>query len=374
MNRSIRCLLLSAAVATGAQANPFMAVGDGANLFLTGSAGVRADDNILLAKDGTSDVIFDLTPGLELSFGRNAQTRGSIILRDGFSEFVDHSKYDSNLFSGDFQAKYDDGKMKFGANAGYHELNENNVDVRGLVRRDVTDGGANGEVTISDLAAAGGALTFTRENYHPVNYVDSDTLTIPLDFYYKWTSKIDISLGYQYRDYQAKNASALDSVDSFYNVGARGEFTPKLTGKFAVGYTERRYSGAAKSRSLLGIDASFAYEITPTTKLDIGGSNDFGTSPMGVQQKNLLVHARVTSKLTEQWTVTGGVNYRGIRYDFGNVVGHTDDYWEGTVGASYILSANVRLTGSYVYRTFHADLAASEFDNNVFAISADFRY
>ena len=386
MNKTIRLVLISAAVAATSQAAPFMAVGDGAELFATGAIGVRFDDNIFLSSGSAtapkdSDTIFDLTPGLELDFGKNSQTQGSLTLADTFSNYTDHSGLNTNLFNGDFVTKYDDGKMKLGANVGYHELNQNTVDIRAingkLVRRDITNAGANGEVGISEITAVGAALTYSHENYHPSNYVDSDTLTVPVNFYYKWTPKLDLSLGFQYRDYQAKNNLAADSTDNFYSIGARGEFGPKLTGKFAIGYTQRRFSGSTLgNQDTVGLDSSFAYEFSPKTTLQFGASNDFGTSPTGQQQKNLTANLSVVTKLTEEWSLNGGVSYRGIRY-YGSSVSsfnRTDDYWEGTLGASYILNANIRFVGAYVYRTYDTDLAGSGFDNNVFSIAANLRY
>lgn len=351
-----------------------MAVGDGAELFATGVVGVRADDNIFLAKDGTSDVIFDLTPGLELDYGKNAQLQGSLTLADDFSLYTDHSNLNTNLFSGDFVSKYDDGKTKMGFNAGYHELNQNSVDVRTdgrLIRRDIGTIGANGEVGISEITAVGGAVNYVNENYHPAGYVDSETLTIPVNFYYKWTPKVDLSVGYQYRNYSVKSGPAVDSSDHFFNVGARGEFTPMLTGKVAVGYTKRNLD-VGGDESLLGIDSSLAYEFSPKTTAQIGLTNDFGTSPTGAQEKNLTANVLVTNKLDEQWSINGGVSYRRIQY-----ATRTDDYWEGTIGAAYTMSANVRLVGSYVYRNYSvgdAAFSASEFDNNVFSIAANLRY
>lgn len=383
MNKTIRYLLITASIAAVAEAAPFLAVGDGAELFATGVAGVRADDNILLGSGQAgspkeSDVIFDLTPGLEFDFGKNAQAQGSITAADAFSLYTDHSKYNTNLASGDFVTKYDDGKTKLGANAGYHELNQNTVDVRGLIRRDVTNAGANGEVKLSEITGIGAGLQYDHENYHPTNYVDSDTFTAPINFYYSWTPKVDLSLGYQYRSYQAKSGSALDSTDNFYNVGARGEFSPKLTGKVAFGITQRRFSGASTvpgTKSLLGVDASLAYELTPKTTIQFGASNDFGTSPQGQQQKNLTLNAMATIRVNEEWSVNGGLSYRGIQYyPLTSGASRTDDYYEGTLGASYIVNANLRIVGAYVYRTFHSQIAASEFDNNVFSIAANLRY
>jgi len=377
MKKSIRLLVLAASAVAVSRAAPFMAVGDGAELFATGTLGIRGDDNILLASDAngkTSDTILDVDPGLELDFGKNSQLQGALTLQDALTYYTSHHKYNTNLFQGDIVAKYDDGKLKLGFNGGYHELNQNTVDVRGLVRRDIMTLGANAEVTVSEITAVGAGLLYTHENYHPVNYVDSDTTQIPLNFYYKYTPKIDLSLGYTYRDYSAKNGLALDSTDHFFNIGARGEFGPKLTGKFAIGYTRRNFSGGGGSRGLLGIDSSFAYELTPKSTLQAGISNDFGTSPTGQQQKNLTINVLGTTKITEEFSVNAGISYRAISYDYATVDGRTDDYWEGTIGAAYVVSANLRLVGSYVYRNYSTNLPGSDFTNNVLSFAANIRY
>jgi len=398
MNKTIRYVLISAAAAAVSQAAPFLAVGDGAELFATGVLGVRADDNVLLASGQRGspekdDIIFDVVPGLELDFGKNAQWQGSVTVQETFNRYVDNKDLDADLFSGDLVTKYDDGKAKANFNVGYHALNQNTADVRGtvdgrLVRRDITSAAASGEVVISEIASVGAGLTYSHENYHPINYVDSDTTTLPINFYYKWTPKLDLSAGFQYRNYQVQNRGDLralnptvdpraigpNSQDYFYNIGARGEFTPKLTGKVAVGYTQRKTS-YFPNRDLLGVDSSLAFEVSPKTTLQAGLSNDFGTSPQGEQQKNLTANLLASTKLTEQWSANAGISYRGISY--GSTAtrgGRNDDYWEGTLGAAYVLNANIRLVGAYVYRTYKSDLASSEFDNNVFSIAANLRY
>lgn len=383
MNKSLRYVLISASIAAATQAAPFMAIGDGAELFATGVLGVRADDNVLLGadvpgseKDG--DIIFDIAPGLELVFGKNAQMQGALTLSHTFSNYIDHGELDTNLFNGDFVSKYDDGKMKLGFNASFHELAQNTVDVRPqngrLVRRDIFNAGVNSEVTVTEITAVGVGLNYNSEDYKRNNFVDSDTLTVPVNFYYKWTPKVDLSLGYQYRSYEADGAGAFDSTDHFFSVGARGEFSPKLTGRVAVGYTERRFD-RAESRDLIGVDASLAYEVSPKTTWQFGVTHDFGTSPTGQQQKNLVINNLLTNKLSEEWSLTGGLSYRAIRYDFNQSASNrTDDYWEGTLGASYIVNANARLSFVYLYRTYQSDLRLSEFDNNVFSIVANLRY
>jgi len=52
----------------------------------------------------------------------------------------------------------------------------------------------------------------------------------------------------------------------------------------------------------------------------------------------------------------------------------TDDYVEGTIGATYIINANFSVNGSYIYRENTSDAASAEFKNNVVALSISARY
>ena len=181
-----------------------------------------------------------------------------------------------------------------------------------------------------------------------------------------------MSVGYRYRDTKVDIGS--DSSDHFFNIGARGEFSPKFTGKVAVGWNRRKLD-IGGDKDMFGVDSSFAYEIDPKTNLQFGASNDFGTSPNGQQQKNLVLNGMVTTKISEEWSVNAGLSWRNIAYSrFGRLTPHEDDYIEGQLGTTYIISANIRLVGGYTYRKYNADIAATEFKNNVFSFAANFRY
>jgi hypothetical protein len=366
MKLASKSSLLAVALPFVASAAPFMAIGDGAELFLTGTLGVRSDDNIFLASKAESDLIFDVAPGVSLEFGKNAQLKGALTLTDTFSNYSDNSSLNTQLFSGAFRSNYDDGKLKLGFNLSYSELNQNSVDIRGLTRRDVFNVGGNTEVEISQLTKIGAGVTFNHENYKRRNYTDSDSLEVPLNVFYKWTEKTDLSVGYRYRDYLVDLGS--DSTDHFFNVGARGEFSPKLKGRFAIGLNTRNLDRGGDD-TLLGVDSGFSYEISPKTSFDFSITNDFGTSPQGQQQKNFSIGGTLSSQVSQEWSLNGGLNYRAT--DYGS---RTDDYAEITIGAVYTVNSNVRILGGYTYRDYSSDLTASEFRNNVFSVSANFRY
>ena len=365
-NNLITYTLALVVLGTAAQAAPFLAIGDGAELFVTGTLGVRADDNIFLTAKADRDVIFDLTPGAQITFGKDAALKGSLTLVDSFSNYADNSKLNTNLVSADFVSSYSDGKLKLGFNAGFHELNQNAPDIRGLTRRDVFSTGVKGEAEVSEITSLSAGVTFTHTNYKRAGYGDSDDYVVPINFYYKWTEKVELSVGYRYRDYQTQIGQ--DSTDHYLNVGARGKFSPKLTGEFTVGVTERKLAKGG-DETMLGLDANLTYEISPKTNLELRAANAPDTSPQGQQQKNFSLGGTVTTNLTEQWSVNGGLSYRGINYTT-----RTDDYIEGQLGANYAVNAYVKLVGAYVYRHNGSVLKSGEFTNNVFSLAASVRY
>jgi len=380
MKKLARIAIVSAAFGTAASAAPFLAIGDGAELFVTGTLGVRVDDNILFSETNeVDDTIFDINPGIEITFGKNAQFSGSLTLVDAFANYSDNSRLNTNLFSGDFVSKFDDGKMKLAFSTGYHELNQNSPDTRNLTRRDEFIVKAGAEFEISPITAVGVAVKFNHLNYKPRGFNDSDDLVVPLNFYYKWTPKIDFSAGYQYRSYEISGAGK-DATDHFFNVGARGEFSEKLKGSVAVGVTTRKLDGGG-DETLPGVEATLSYAVTPKTVLSFGASNEFGTSPQGQQQKLLSFNAGVVAEIDSQWSVNGNVSYRSAEY-YGIAVptppaqnpNRTDDYFEGTVGVGYAINSYVKLNASYTYRNNDSVLRGNSFTNSVFAFAASFRY
>jgi len=321
---------------------------------------------VLLAARAESDLVFEFAPGVDLTFGKNAQLQGVLSLVDTFTSYSDNSNLNTNLFAGNFRSVFDDGKMRLGLDVGFTEQNQNSAFVRGLIRRDIFNTGATTEVEVSQLTRIGAGITFSHENYKRRGFTDSDSLSIPVDLFYKWTNKTDLSVGYRYRDYRVDLGS--DSTDHFFNIGARGEFSPKLKGRFAIGLNTRKLDRGGDD-TLLGVESGFTYEVSPKTNVDFNLSNDFSTSPQGEQLKNFVIGGSVSSAISAEWSVKAGLSLRSLEY-----ARRTDDFFEGELGAIYTVNANVRVGGSYQYRNYSSPIAGAEFKNNIFAITASFRY
>ena len=366
MKKLINALFLALTISTGAAAAPFLAIGDGAELFLTGTLGVRADDNIYLTNSGLDDVIFDINPGVELVFGQNSTTQGSLRIVESFANYSDNDNLNTSLSAVNFSTRFDDGKSKLNVNAGFSQQNQNTYDVRGLTRRDASSAGFNGEISLTEKSSLGLGGAYRRTDYKRGGYSDLTTFTIPINYYYELSPKFDLSLGLRYRD--TKSQLGLDSKDYAYRIGFRGEFTPKVNGSLQVGFGTRKID-SRDNESLMDLEGAVNFLLSEKTTFQVNLSNDFGDSASGAQQKSFSLGGTVITKASEEWSVRTGLTYRKL--DFYT---RTDDFFEFTLGADYTVSTNVTIQAAYAYRKFETKLAGSSFKNNVFSLAANFRY
>lgn len=366
MNKYIRTLAASMATFAAAHAAPFLALGDGAELFLTGTIGVRADDNVLLASNATSDTIFDFNPGVELVFGRGSLTSGSFRFVENIARYSDNSRLNTELSSLGFNSKYDDGKTTFRTLVAYDQLNQNSPGVTGLTRRNVFAGGVDAEVSVSEKSSVGIGLAYSNTDYRRVGYSDLRTVTLPIDYYWAVSPKVDLSLGYRFRDSDVQ--IGLDSKDHFFRLGFRGEFSPNMTGSVKVGVGQRKFSGAG-SEDILDLDAALDFKVSAKTTFRLTASNDFNVSGQGQQQKIFSFGGTLISQVSDVLSLQAGLNFG--KYDYYT---REDDYVEGLLGLNYAVNRYLRISAAYAYRNNDSALAGGDFRNNVFSLAAHLRY
>ncbi len=353
-----------------------MAVGDNAELFVTAAASIQLDDNIYMDPDiptapAIDDVIYSFTPGVDLVFGKGSVTKGNLYYREEIRRYSDNGNQDTELSNVGLKTSYDNGVTKADFNASYAQIaqNDNNTfnSVGVIARREVTALGAKLEFAISEKTSVAGGASFDKTEYAQASYTDSDVLSIPVDVYYKATAKLDWSLGYRYRSTEL-SGSGRDSTDHFFNIGARGEFTPKLNGQIRVGVTQRSFDVGGDD-STFGLDGRLTYLFSEKTSYNLTFGNDYGSSGFGESTENFNLGVNVTSKISEVWSLMGGLNYRK-----GEFPTRTDDFIDASLSATYTLNNVVNFTASYTYRNNASDSALAEFTNNVFSIGANIRY
>jgi polysaccharide biosynthesis protein VpsM len=376
MKKTTLILTILAALGASGYAAPFLAVGDNAEVFITGQVGVRSDSNIYLAGDDfrAHDLIFDFNPGVELDFGKGSQTTGLVSFTEKFASFDDHDELNTNLASALFNANYDDGKNKLGTKISYDELNQNSIDALSdgpyLIRSNVFAAGATGEISVTEKTSIAVGANYRWADYRRTGFADAEVVALPVHVYYEVTPKVDVGVGYQYRASWLQFGE--DSFDHFFSISGRGEFTPKLTGTVDVGLTQRHFSHATDT-SLLGVDANLTYAVSPKTNVNFGASSGFDANSQAQQQKNLAFNAQVSTALSDVWTGAIGASYRTINY-YQISTPRTDDYLEGQVSLSYTINVYAKVTAGITYRQNQSDLRSSDFYGSVFSLAANLRF
>ena len=364
---------LCAFAALSATAAPFLTIGDNAEVFLTGTAGIDFNDNVTLTSEAVDDTVFIFTPGVAFEFGNNSLTTGSLTYQEEITRYSDNDGFDAELSNVAFNSRYNNGKTSFSVYASWVQLNQNTVDTRVpnaqvLSRRDATVLGVGGEWGVSEKSSVSIGADYRDTNYKRAGFADLERFEVPVRYYYEMTPKVDLTLGATYRENTLAGALN-DSEDHLFSVGARGDFTPKLTGQILVGYTERDLESGS-DRGTLGLDARLTYFLSEKTTVDFGIGNDFGNSGTGESQENFDLSLGMRSQVAADFAVVARAMHRRIDY----FVRPDDDYTEAHVGVEYTVNRYVSLGGGYTYRNNESELSEGDFDNSVFSLSARLRY
>lgn len=379
MKTLVRNFAMLSCISGSVWAAPFCAIGNNAELFVTGQAGVRFDDNILLAPGGPnkkSDTIVSFTPGLELDFGKDSLIKGMFTVSEAFNSYLSNSELNSQLGLVNFKGTYETEKTTVSANAAYAELDQNTYAANGSnIRRNVYSGGLDAAYTISPKASFATGVTFSRTEYLQSGSVGEKNYGVPINVYYGITPKSDLSVGVTYTRNDLDNGLSFDEF--YYNVGARGEFTPKLSGSFSIGWDDRTGSGgvAAQDSSSLGFRSGLSYAYSDKTTITLNADKGFSNASSGTStQKNLGIVLGAQTDIAVDWKVSASLAYRDIQYEGVAAAGRVDDYLEATAGATYIVNSNISLNGTYSYRNLYSNVPNVEFGNSVIAVSVSARY
>lgn len=367
--------LVGAALVSGvtiATAVPSLSIGSGSEIYLTGSATVRYDDNVGLAESAAeSDTILVLTPGISLEYSEGA-SRGGISLAEQFIRYSDNTNFDSDLFSAIGSFRREGAKTEFTLAGSYREMSQNSVRIRSADQkeeRSLSAFNVGGVTSLTAKTRLGISADYAKTDYENIGFIDSTVWSVPIDVYLERTEKTDLSVGYRFRQNRLQGA-ALDSTDHFLNVGARGEFTPKLGGQVRVGFNRRNFDND-QNENQLGLGASLSYVVSPKTTIEVGASNDFNNSATGDSQRNFVLSATGRFEFTPNLSAAIGLSYDSSKYLSSS---RRDDFFVAESSVQYSFSEHWALQGEYIYRKNDSNSGGLSFGNNILSFGVSCRY
>jgi hypothetical protein len=269
-------------------------------------------------------------------------------------------------------AGYDGGLSQISLTTSYQELDQSSTDLRNreqTVRRNLTAASLHWNTALAGKTSLGTGAQFERTGYPKGGYVDNNVWSVPADLYYSLTAKTDLSAGFSYRR-TTTEADSNNSKDLFFNLGARGQFTPKLSGQVRAGITSRRQDKGGTDR-LLGLAMNLDYAVTPKSLLSLVASNDYSNSAFGTSQRVFSVRLNGQFFVTQQWSFETGVSHETTRYL--DTFSRQDRFWVGSIGTTYSLTSNASLQLSYVFRKNTSNVPV-EFQGSIVSFSASYRF
>jgi hypothetical protein len=389
-SRTFFCIAVAACSPLLAFSESGIQLGPDAKLHFTLDGQVRYDDNINLAeKNAEDDVILVAIPGIDLNY-EGGQSSGRLVVLEQFNKYCDHGTLDGDLFSAVGDYKYDGALIDFDAHASYREQDQGNAGMRNreeAVRHDLTSFSANAIWSATEKTRIGAGAAYDGIRYPGAVLADSETASVPVDFYYAITPKVDLSVGYRYRTTNLDSLPSLiagkvvyinnDWVGHFFNIGATGEFTPKLKGQFRIGYNKREYDRGGTDDQI-GLAGGLTYAYSPKASYDLTVSNDFANSIMGTGQKVFAIRGGGRYEFTPQWSTQFGLGFESTKYDIPLGSTYTnnrkDDFLVADVTLVYAMNENVSLLGTYVHRENYSNRAGEDFTSNLVILGVSLRY
>ncbi|HAV12600.1 MAG TPA: hypothetical protein DCX06_03750 [Opitutae bacterium] len=408
---------------TVTNAAPLVSIGDNVDIFFNGSTSLQWTSNVLRDEDDElDDVIWTFSPGFEINLGRGlSKADFSIITRYDIVRYSDLDQLDAELFHIKAVGSYKSSRLDLSASASFDEVKSTTGDVNvtnDLIEWDDTAARIDGEYRFSEKLSVGSGVRYSEREYQTYDnfLADRETITIPVDIYYELTPKVDLSLGYSYSDTDVGDTNAPRSgivplvpgpgfgigtigttsvsgysYDShFFNVGARGNLLPKLTGFFKVGYRVRDTDDSTvqlldlsggdvglpsstnrKSTGMLGLDANFTWAATPkiTARLDL--SRDFGVGGEGGTTENSTVNAVVSYSISGNWSAQANAGYTLREYDDG---GREDHQYRLGTALTFVPNQNWRFSGGYNYTENDTDAFNRSYESHTLSLTATLRY
>lgn len=377
-------------------------VGDHASLFFNGSATIQANDNIFLDdQNEESDILFILAPGLELNIGTRANANINIRYREDFHRYSDNSGLDSNYSNVFLSSYWSQPRLDLRLNGSYQELAQPTPELvifpGQLIERDETRAGIRGEYDIGERTSASLGFDTTFVRFQTEGFVDRDTYAIPVNFYYALTPLVDLSLGYRFRHTDTgsraqvtgfgpggqpifgASQSVADYRDHYFNVGARGELTPKLLGEARVGYQQRNLSGGqTNQRDTSGVSfgVDLSYFTTPRTTFTTGLLRDYQTGSRGGSINVTGGSLGIIHNFSHLISAQGEISYTERKWEreAAGQENRKDELLSLSLGTTYSPTNYLSLSAGYTFRTNDSNIQQVNYDNHIFSVSAGLRY
>ena len=351
------------------QASAFISIGDSAEIYIDADVSARASSNLFRSdsKNEQEDVVVMFSPGLELIVGRGTDLSITVNANYDISRYQDFDDLDNEAKRYAALLAYTADRLELEAQASYVENNSTyspsgSTNISGeLIESEVVTSILDAEYELSPKFSFGLAVNKRTLEYKGVAATlaaDRDKISIPIDFYYELTPKLDISIGYTPTNTEITNQPVFTNTprpdyendQDFFNVGLRGQLTEKLNGNIKVGLREnttKRPNLPYTENDMLGVEGSANWTVTPKLISTLGGSQDFDAGGDGTTTEVTAIYLSNNYTINSNWS--SGINFKYAKRDYAGGDGREDDTFIFGLRLSYVMNANWIFNTGYTF-------------------------
>lgn len=345
-------------------------------LFIFGGVTFGYSNNIFAESSGRGDTSFTAEVGADL------KRRAGLIAVNATAkiDFVRYSKYtDENSIDPNFSIEFNKAEGRTTGAFTVHAYRESRADSSVNLRTSSWNFplGLNVKYPINDkfyVTSATGYLrrTYSNDSFALVNYTDYSEA---VDFYYTYTSKLDLLAGYRLR--VSRTSADGKANDHWFNIGATGGLFSKLSGTVRFGYQFRNVTGVSTPSDRFDhFNASASINWPFTRKLNLGFSlsRDFNTIATGASVDSTSLAARAEYAYSRKLSFNGGLGVGRNEFLGTGAADRRDTFFTWDIGGGYHVNEHLQIGASYTYFHNWSTLSFSDFESHGFSIDISGRY
>jgi hypothetical protein len=342
-------------------------------LYVFGGVTYNYSSNIYAQADGPGDSSISVQAGTEL------KRKAGLIAVD-FTAKVDFVRYqdydDENSINPNFSLVFTKGTGRTTGSLSLAAYRETRSDSAVNLRTSTLNFpvALNVRYPIDEKFYLTSATEYARRNYEDNDaLVDYTDFSEALDFYYTYSSKLDLLAGYRLR--LSETSVYGRATDHWFNVGATGGLLAKLTGTVRVGYQLRNVeSGSPDHFDNFNFLAGLNWPVLAKLSVAFNASRDFGTIATGEMVDTSALTLRATYSYSRKLQFNTGVS--AGRNDF---LGDTQDnrrdtYFSWDAGFVYQMNEHFQFGGSYIYFRNWSSLPIGDYENHGVSLNVSGRY
>ncbi|MEW6156845.1 MAG: outer membrane beta-barrel protein [Verrucomicrobiota bacterium] len=332
----------------------------------------RADDNIFFRdKEKDGDLITVVSPGVDLQLGR--QESDYLLFQYRFDQvfFGDHDELNSSQHHFVDQSRIKWARVSLQGvdridflssvlGGSDRTFRENNVDRTTYYNNYIIT------YEISPKTQVYGEGHFDAVDYDEgITLFDQNNLMGTLGFGYQLFPKVaTFGEGYYGQTANDPNLPREKPPHSqFYGgfIGARGAFTPRLSGTIKVGYEVREFSDNSPAPSAPAFDTTLTYAYSDKTSFALTYSRRTGVSTQFGREASIrdLLSLQVSQQIgvTGKFVGTAGVSYQLTDYErVGATINRNDKWFKGFASFNYRVYLWMTASLGYEYERFDTSL------------------